>query len=65
MWFGVFYRKSAGQSVSASKRTACLVVDGLDEAGYIIIRGYGRGTRYEMERGEFMKVWTGFCVCRT
>lgn len=41
-----------------------VVVDGLDEAGNIMIRDPKHGTRYEMIRQEFLEVWTGGAVWR-
>jgi len=39
-------------------------IDGLDDAGNIMIRDPAHGTRYEMTHNEFMKVWTGIAVFR-
>jgi hypothetical protein len=44
--------------------THTVVVDGLDEAGNVMIRDSKHGTRYEMIRSDFMKVWTGGAVWR-
>lgn len=41
-----------------------VVVDGLDEAGNIMIRDPQHATRYEMTREDFIKHWTGRAVYR-
>lgn len=41
-----------------------VVVDGVDEAGNIRVRDPQHGTRYEMIRSDFEKVWTGGAVWR-
>ncbi len=41
-----------------------VVVDGLDEAGNVMIRDSQHATRYEMTREDFIKHWTGRAVYR-
>lgn len=42
----------------------CVVVDGLDEHGLIMIRDPADGTRYEMTRADFIKHWNGTVLYR-
>lgn len=39
-----------------------IIVDGLDNAGMIMIRDPWNGTRYKMDREEFLNYWTLFAV---
>jgi hypothetical protein len=41
-----------------------VVVDGVDDFGSLMIRDPMHGTRYEMLRSEFEKIWTGGAVWR-
>ena len=41
-----------------------VVVDGLDEAGNVMIRDSQHATRYEMSKDDFIKHWTGRAVYR-
>lgn len=41
-----------------------VVVDGLDEAGNVMIRDPQHGTRYEMTQKDFMKYWSNRAVFR-
>jgi len=42
-----------------------VLVDGLDEAGYVLIRDPWDGTRYRMTREDFLKYWTTQAVFRS
>ena len=41
-----------------------VVIDGLDESGNLSIRDPKQGTAYEMQRHDFLHVWTGRAVLR-
>lgn len=42
-----------------------VLVDGLDETGYVLIRDPWDGTRYKMTKGDFLKYWTTQAVFRS
>jgi ABC-type bacteriocin/lantibiotic exporter with double-glycine peptidase domain len=39
-----------------------VVVDGLDDAGRVMIRDPWQATRYKMDLPEFQNTWTGYSV---
>ncbi len=55
-------REPIGPRYSRLELGHAVVLDGLDEAGNIMIRDPAHGTRYEMTRAEFMRVWTYIAV---
>lgn len=42
-----------------------VLVDGLDEAGYVLIRDPWDGTSYKMRKDDFLKYWTTQAVFRS
>jgi filamentous hemagglutinin len=62
--WGAELRDLMGRRYARLEPAHTVVVDGLDDAGNIMVRDPAHGTRYEMTQKNFLKHWTGIAVYR-